>query len=87
MYTETRETTLELFRTHDKDVGSASVQVALLTQRINTLSGHFATHPKDNHSRTGLMRMISRRRRLLKYLRKTDSETYKSVIARLQLRK
>lgn len=87
MYTESREKTFELFRTHEKDVGSSSVQIALLTQRINELSSHFGKHPKDNHSRTGLMRMINRRRKLLKYLRTTDSETYKSVIARLQLRK
>jgi len=87
MYAETREKTKELFRTHDKDVGSIPVQVALLTQRINYLSGHFAKHPKDKHSRTGLMKMINRRRKSLKYLKRTDAEGYRDLIAKLGLRK
>ncbi len=87
MFTETRSRTQELFRIHEKDVGSIPVQIALLTQRINHLSGHFGTHPKDNHSRTGLMRMINRRRRFLKYLKRTAPEAYKSLINKLELRK
>ena len=87
MYTETRAKTKEAFRLHEKDVGSIHVQIALLTQRINYLSGHFEKHPKDKHSRTGLMKMINRRRKSLKYLKRTDLEAYKSIIAKLELRK
>jgi small subunit ribosomal protein S15 len=87
MYTETRENTLESFRLHDKDVGSIPLQIALLTQRINFLSGHFAKHPKDKHSRTGLIKMVNRRRKSLKYLRRTTPEAYKTLIGKLELRK
>ena len=69
------------------DTGSPEVQVALLTERINNLSGHFKTHQKDLHSRRGLLMMVSRRRRLLDYLRRTDAARYGELIQRLGLRK
>ena len=70
-----------------KDTGSAEVQVALLSARINDLSEHFKTHKQDFHSRQGLLRMVSRRRRLLDYLKRTDLERYRQLIERLGLRR
>ncbi|MDA9101141.1 30S ribosomal protein S15 [Omnitrophica bacterium] len=70
-----------------KDTGSADVQVAILTGRINELSEHFKGHPKDHHSRYGLIQMVNRRRKLLQYLQKTDSNRYKDLITRLNIRK
>ncbi len=75
------------FKKHEGDTGSCSVQIALLTERINSLSGHFKTHKKDHHSRRGLLRMVSVRRRLLEYLKRTDSKEYQEIIKRLDLRK
>ena len=72
---------------HDRDVGSASVQIALLTERIRNLTEHFKTNKKDHHSRRGLLKMVGRRKRLLEYLRNQDFEAYKSLIGRLKLRK
>jgi len=69
------------------DTGSPQVQVALLTARIADLTEHFKTHVKDHHSRRGLLRMVSRRRKLLDYLKKNDAEQYKALIERLGLRK
>ena len=69
------------------DTGSPEVQVALLTNRINELIGHFKTHIKDHHSRRGLLRMVSRRRKLLDYLKRTNVEAYRKLIERLSLRK
>ena len=69
------------------DSGSSEVQVALLTARINDLTGHFKEHVKDHHGRRGLLRMVSRRRKLLDYLKSTDVDAYRSLIARLGLRK
>jgi small subunit ribosomal protein S15 len=69
------------------DTGSPEVQIALLTHRINGLTDHFKTNVKDHHSRRGLLRMVSRRRKLLDYLRSRNAETYKTVIDRLGLRK
>jgi len=74
-------------RLHDKDTGSAEVQVALLTQRINDLSEHFKVHGKDHHSRRGLLALVSQRRRLLDYLRRTGPERYQALIERLGLRR
>jgi small subunit ribosomal protein S15 len=71
---------------HEKDTGSARVQIALLTERINTLTEHFRTHKKDHHGRRGLLQMVSRRRRLLDYLKRTDLETYRRLIQELGLR-
>jgi len=69
------------------DTGSPEVQVAILTERINNLTGHFKTHKKDRHSRRGLLKMVSRRRRLLDYLKRVDTERYADVIQLLGLRK
>ncbi len=69
------------------DTGSPEVQVAILTERINNLTEHFRSHKKDNHSRRGLLMMVSRRRRLLDYLDRMDSERYKTLIQRLGIRK
>ena len=69
------------------DTGSPEVQVAILTERINNLTGHFKTHQKDRHSRRGLLKMVSRRRSLLDYLKREDAERYADVIQRLGLRK
>ena len=69
------------------DTGSPEVQVAILTERINNLTEHFKTHQKDRHSRRGLLKMVSRRRRLLDYLKREDAERYADVIQRLGLRK
>ena len=78
---------IENYRLHDTDSGSSEVQVALLTQRINHLTEHFKIHKKDHHGRRGLLKLVGRRRRLLGYLKRTDVERYRSLIARLGLRK
>jgi small subunit ribosomal protein S15 len=72
---------------HDRDCGSAPVQVALLTKRIRDLTEHLKEHKKDHHSRLGLLKMVGQRRRLLNYLRRTDPEKYNQLIERLGLRK
>ncbi len=77
---------IEKYRLHDGDVGSASVQVALLTARIEDLRGHFDQHKHDHHSRLGLLKMVGRRRRLLEYLKRTDGERYRDLIKDLGLR-
>ncbi|MBD3221000.1 30S ribosomal protein S15 [bacterium] len=71
---------------HDNDSGSPEVQIALLTERINTLSDHFKAHAKDHHSRRGLLKMVGRRKRLLNYLKKKDLEGYRTLIKDLGLR-
>ena len=75
------------FKEHEKDTGSPTVQIALLTERINSLSGHFKSHKRDHHSRQGLLRMVSTRRRLLEYLKNNDEKEYHAVIKQLDLRK
>lgn len=75
------------YRTHDSDTGSAEVQIALLTARINQLTDHLKQHKKDHHSRRGLLMMVGQRRRLLNYLSKKDIQRYRSVISRLGLRR
>ena len=75
------------YRAHETDTGSPEVQVALITQRINGLTEHFKTHGKDNHSRRGLLKLVSHRRRLLDYLRRKDADRYREVINRLGIRK
>lgn len=84
---EEKSKIIKEFGRNEKDTGSAEVQIALLTNRISYLTGHFKTHTKDNHSRRGLLRMVARRRKLLNYLRNTDLESYKTIIQRLKLRK
>ena len=71
---------------HPSDTGSTKVQVALLTERINSLTDHFRSHPKDHHGRRGLLKMVGTRRRLLTYLKRSDLETYRSLIEQLGLR-
>lgn len=78
---------IEKFKTHENDTGSPEVQIALLSERINLLTDHFKTHKKDHHSRRGLLKLVSQRRQQLDYLKRTDIERYRSLIARLNLRK
>ena len=75
------------FKTHDGDTGSAEVQIALLSERINGLSPHFSSHVKDHASRRGLLKMVGRRRKLLNYLKKHSEDRYKTIIAELGIRK
>ncbi|MCD6161209.1 MAG: 30S ribosomal protein S15 [candidate division Zixibacteria bacterium] len=75
------------YRLHEKDTGSVEVQVALLTKRISDLTEHLKIHKKDHHSRLGLLKMVGRRRRLLRYLKKTELEAYQALIENLNLRK
>jgi small subunit ribosomal protein S15 len=78
---------LSALRLHAKDTGSADVQIALLTQRINQLTDHLKGHHKDHSSRRGLLKMVATRRSLLDYLKRTSQDRYKSVIEKLNLRK
>ncbi len=82
-----KSTILDEYQRVAGDTGSPEVQVALLSARINDLSGHFKEHSHDHHSRQGLLRMVSQRRKLLDYLKKKDLERYRDLIARLGLRK
>lgn len=82
-----RQEVVEQFRVHATDTGSPEVQVALLSQRIDHLTGHFKIHVKDHHSRRGLLKLVGQRRRLLDYLKKRDFERYQSLIQRLGIRK
>ncbi len=81
------KTVIEEFGTHGTDTGSPEVQVALLTERINHLTEHLRFHKKDHHGRRGLLMMVGKRRRLLGYLRDQDVERYRTLIARLGLRR
>ena len=84
---EAKQQTIEAHGAHATDTGSSGVQVALLTERINGLSEHFKVHNKDHHSRRGLLHMVSQRRRLLDYLRRTEPNRYQALIERLGLRR
>ncbi|MDN4607418.1 MULTISPECIES: 30S ribosomal protein S15 [Sporosarcina] len=75
------------FKIHENDTGSADVQIAILTEEINNLNNHLQTHKKDHHSRRGLMKMVGTRKRLLKFLRETDVQRYRDLIAKLGLRR
>jgi len=79
--------TVAAYRAHEKDTGTPEVQVAILTERINGLSEHFKTHKKDHHSRRGLLKMVSRRRRMLDYLRRNGPDRYQALIKSLGLRR
>ena len=81
-----RQDIIKKYQLHEDDRGSAPVQVALLTARINDLRSHFDSHKHDHHSRRGLLKMVGRRRRLLEYWRKTDLERYRQLISDLGLR-
>jgi small subunit ribosomal protein S15 len=82
-----KRTLIEQFKTHDGDTGSPEVQIALLSDRITSLTEHFKQHAKDHHSRRGLLMLIGKRRGLLEYLRKKDSERYRTLIERLGIRR
>jgi small subunit ribosomal protein S15 len=84
---ETKMKIIEEFKTHARDTGSAEVQIAVLTQRINLLGDHFKQHKKDFNSRRGLLSLVGRRRRLLNYLKKKDVKKYEEVLEKLNLRK
>ena len=84
---EKKAETIKEFATKEGDTGSPEVQIAILSSRIATLTEHFKVHKKDNHSRTGLMRMINQRRSLLAYIKKPNKESYDSLIDKLGLRK
>ncbi len=84
---ESKSTLMGRYRIHPQDTGSPEVQVALLSERINYLNEHFRVHRKDHASRRGLLMMVGKRKRLLEYLKRRDSERYKQVIERLGIRK
>ena len=84
---EQKQSVMDRYRTHATDTGSPEVQIAVLSERIGQLTEHFKTHQKDHGSRRGLLMMVSKRRRLLNYLKKYDSERYKDVIQKLGIRK
>ena len=84
---EQKDKLIQDFKVHGTDTGSAPVQVALLTERINLLTEHFKIHRKDHHSRRGLLKLVSQRRKLLEYLKSTDRAEYKKILDRLNLRK
>jgi small subunit ribosomal protein S15 len=81
-----KKTVMEKYRAHEGDTGSTRVQIALLTERINTLTEHFRTHQKDHHGRRGLLKMVGTRRRLLTYLKRNDLAAYRALIEELGLR-
>ena len=85
--TSSKGESVSTLQLHEKDTGSSRVQVATLTERINALESHFKTHPKDKHSKTGLLKMIGKRRKHLQYLKNSDESSYKEVIEKLNLRK
>jgi small subunit ribosomal protein S15 len=82
-----KTTVIEKYRTHGSDTGSPEVQIAILSERIGYLTGHFKAHAKDHHSRRGLMMLVGKRRRLLDYLRRTDVKRYRGLIGKLGIRK
>jgi len=84
---EQKQNIINDYRTHDADTGSPEVQIALLSTRINYLTEHFKTHKKDHLSRRGLLKLVSERRKLLDYLKKTDKDRYEKIIVRLEIRK
>jgi len=84
---ERKSALVQDFRLHDQDTGSSAVQIAMLTERINNLSEHFKTHKKDHHSRRGLLKLVSLRRRLLDFLKRESQESYQDLVKRLNLRK
>ena len=85
--TEKKQEIIKVFKTHESDTGSPEVQIALLSERINSLSSHFKAHKADHHSRRGLLKMVGQRRRLLDYIKKKDLERYKGIIEKLGLRR
>ena len=84
---EAKQEVIDKFKRHESDTGSPEVQIALVTARIEYLSGHLQEHRKDHHSRRGLLQMVGKRRRLLKYLQNTDIDRYRKVLSELGLRR
>ncbi|HAK37991.1 MAG: 30S ribosomal protein S15 [Nitrospinaceae bacterium] len=84
---EAKTTVISDYKLHDSDTGSSEVQIALLTNRLNYLTEHFRSHNKDHHSRQGLLKIVSRRRKLLDHLRKEDVNRYQQIISRLGIRR
>ena len=82
-----KQEVIKKFKVHDKDTGSSFVQVAVLTERINNLGDHFKSHGKDHHSRYGLLKLVSQRRKLLDYLKRENNQAYLKLIDDLDLRK
>lgn len=82
-----KQSTIAANRLHDSDTGSPEVQIAILSERINQLTEHLKTHKKDHHSRRGLLMLVGRRRRMLDYVRSTDVERYRGIVAKLGLRR
>ncbi len=82
-----KQEVISTFRRHDTDTGSPEVQVAILSKRIAELSDHFKAHAKDHHSRRGLIMMVSQRRKLLDYLKRTDAECYRKMLTQLDIRR
>jgi small subunit ribosomal protein S15 len=87
LHTEKKSELIVKFQTHASDTGSPEVQIALITERIGYLTEHFKTHVKDHHSRRGLLRLVSKRRRLLNYLKTSSLDRYRRVVSSLNLRK
>ena len=87
MQNDEKTSNIEANRTHETDTGSPEVQIAILSARISNLTEHLKVHPKDNHSRRGLFKMIGQRRSLLDYLARKDIERYRAIIAKLGIRK
>ena len=87
LHPDQKTTIIERYRTHDADTGSPEVQIAILSERINSLTEHFKTHKKDHGSRRGLLMLVSKRRSLLDYLKKNDPDRYRDVIGKLGIRK
>lgn len=85
--TKDKKKIVEAHKTHEKDTGSAEVQVALLTKQIDALTDHLKKHPKDNHSRRGLLKMVSKRKKFLEYVQKKNKTSYEKLIKKLGLRK
>ena len=84
---EKKQEVIGVYKKHENDTGSPEVQIALLTERINTLTEHFKTHKKDHHSRRGLLILVGRRRRLLNYVKNKDVKRYRTIIKALGLRR
>ncbi len=84
---ERKTEVINSFKIHDNDTGSPNVQIALLTDRLNGLTEHFKMHKNDHHSRKGLLELVSRRRRLLDYLKRQDTKAYQEILEKLNLRK
>ena len=85
--TQEKNRVITKYKLHDKDTGSSEVQVALFTEKIEQLTDHLKNHPKDNHSRRGLLKMVSKRKRLLDYLQEKDEKRYASIVKKLKLKR